>query len=55
MYRLSKDASVTIQHITAGCKILAGRAYLEEHISREALTSVLSISWKSPRRDGKHL
>ncbi|CAL9694852.1 unnamed protein product [Knipowitschia caucasica] len=29
--RLCKEAPETIQHITAGCKMLAGRAYMERH------------------------
>uniref|UniRef100_A0A669BY65 Metal transporter n=1 Tax=Oreochromis niloticus TaxID=8128 RepID=A0A669BY65_ORENI len=29
--RLCKDAPETLQHITAGCKMLAGRAYMERH------------------------
>ena len=29
--RLCKDAPETIQHITAGCKMLAGKAYMERH------------------------
>ena len=29
--RLRKDAPETIQHITAGCKMLAGKAYMEHH------------------------
>ncbi|XP_051924320.1 uncharacterized protein LOC127602290 [Hippocampus zosterae] len=29
--RLYKEAPETIQHITAGCKMLAGKAYMERH------------------------
>uniref|UniRef100_A0A3B3HW39 Reverse transcriptase domain-containing protein n=1 Tax=Oryzias latipes TaxID=8090 RepID=A0A3B3HW39_ORYLA len=29
--RLCKEAPETIQHITAGCKMLAGKAYMERH------------------------
>ena len=29
--KLCRDALETIQHITAGCKMLAGRAYMERH------------------------
>uniref|UniRef100_A0A087XGF1 Reverse transcriptase zinc-binding domain-containing protein n=2 Tax=Poecilia formosa TaxID=48698 RepID=A0A087XGF1_POEFO len=29
--RLCKEASETVQHITAGCKMLAGKAYMERH------------------------
>ena len=29
--RLCKEANETIQHITAGCKMLAGKAYMECH------------------------
>ncbi|XP_054913489.1 uncharacterized protein LOC129377515 [Poeciliopsis prolifica] len=29
--RLCKEAPETVQHITAGCKILAGKAYMERH------------------------
>lgn len=29
--RLCKEAPETVQHITAGCKMLAGKAYLERH------------------------
>ena len=30
-YRLCKDAPETVQHIVAGCKMLAGSAYMERH------------------------
>ncbi len=29
--RLCKDTLETAQHITAGCKVLAGKAYIERH------------------------
>ena len=56
--RLCKDAPETIQHITAGCKMLAGKAYMERHnqvasivhrnICTEYGLEVPGSRWKTP-------
>ena len=30
-YRLCKDAPETVQHFTAGCKMLTGKAHMQRH------------------------
>ena len=46
---LYKEAPETVQHITAGCKMLAGKADMEHH------NQVARMDRRSQGQDGKHL
>lgn len=52
-YIFSEDAPEAIQHVTAGCKMLAVRAYMERHnkvagiVHRNIFVLHSSMAWKS--------
>lgn len=50
---LCKDTPETIKHITAGCKILADRAYMERH-NKEASILDMNICAEFEKSEGQN-
>ena len=55
--RLCKDAPETVQHITAGCKMLAGKAHMESHNQVAGIIhrNICAKYWQYQGQDGRCL